>query len=308
MAEETHPLVQKDRLEAHRGDKANQPENTLASFQSALRSRAHAIETDVRLSRDQIAVLAHDDRLERCFRREGRVADFDAELMKGWGLVALPDLLAWLALEEEDEEDRVWKRGMWILLDIKMDDDPTLLVAAIARALKSVTTIAWEKRIILGCWNASTMLAARRLLPNYSLAHIGTSASYARHLLRPMPSLALNMAYTAIPFLPSFSSSSAVVSGRPLFAWTVNSESTMRWAIRHGAIDGVITDDPAAFRALCRRHELELAGRLLPPPPPSGRRSLSLAWDWCRVLFWHKVIFLYRRFWLMKLDYFKTTG
>ncbi|RDA83143.1 hypothetical protein CP532_3191 [Ophiocordyceps camponoti-leonardi (nom. inval.)] len=302
---------------AHRGDKIHARENSLPAFRSALRSRAHAIETDVRLSRDSVAVLAHDDGLARCFGREDgkRVADFEAEVLAGWGCVSLVEFLEWLVDgggggrlrdgegEEESEEDRDWKRGMWVLLDIKMDDDPNLLLAAIARAFKTVkTSTPWEKRILLGCWNASTILAARHHLPSHALAHIGTSPSYARHFIPHLPSLSLNMAYTSIPFLPS-----PVLTSRPVFAWTVNSEQTMRWAIRHGAVDGVITDDPAAFRALCRRYELEVAGRLTPPPSPPLRRSLSRAWDWCRVLFWHKVVFLYRRFWLKRLDYLTGT-
>lgn len=44
---------------AHRGHKAKWPENTMAAFKSALEVGAHAIETDVHLSRDGVAVLSH---------------------------------------------------------------------------------------------------------------------------------------------------------------------------------------------------------------------------------------------------------
>ncbi|PFH54939.1 hypothetical protein XA68_11559 [Ophiocordyceps unilateralis] len=207
---------------------------------------------------------------------------------------------------------------MWILLDIKMDDDAELLVSAIARAVQEVPSgsVPWEKRMVLGCWNASTLLAARRHLPNYALSHIGTSASYAAHFLGPQPNLALNLAYTAVPFAPFSSSSSSSSlppprrlrpsSSPPLFAWTVNGESTMRWALAHGNIDAVVTDDPAAFRALCRRWEDEVAGRALPPLRLPLLRSLALRWDWCCVRLRHRLVFLYRRFWLRKLDYLSS--
>ena len=44
---------------AHRGYKANYPENTLAAFKGAVRAGAHAIETDIHLSRDDVVVLSH---------------------------------------------------------------------------------------------------------------------------------------------------------------------------------------------------------------------------------------------------------
>ena len=44
---------------AHRGYKANYPENTLAAFKGAVRVGAHAIETDIHLSRDDVVVLSH---------------------------------------------------------------------------------------------------------------------------------------------------------------------------------------------------------------------------------------------------------
>lgn len=38
----------------------------------------------------------------------------------------------------------------------------------------------------------------------------------------------------------------AQCDGRPVYAWTVNEESKMRWDIREG-LDGVVTDDPKLF-------------------------------------------------------------
>lgn len=45
---------------AHRGHHAQHPENTLASFESAIALGCHGIETDVRISADGEAILVHD--------------------------------------------------------------------------------------------------------------------------------------------------------------------------------------------------------------------------------------------------------
>lgn len=44
---------------AHRGYKAAYPENTLRSFSAAVDIGAHAVETDIHLSRDKVVVLSH---------------------------------------------------------------------------------------------------------------------------------------------------------------------------------------------------------------------------------------------------------
>jgi phosphatidylglycerol phospholipase C len=43
----------------HRGYRAAFPENTMASFRGAVDIGAHAIETDVHLSKDGVVVLSH---------------------------------------------------------------------------------------------------------------------------------------------------------------------------------------------------------------------------------------------------------
>ena len=44
---------------AHRGFRAQHPENTLQAFAAAVAAGAHALETDVHLTRDDVVVLSH---------------------------------------------------------------------------------------------------------------------------------------------------------------------------------------------------------------------------------------------------------
>jgi glycerophosphoryl diester phosphodiesterase len=60
---------------AHRGDSAHRPENTLASFASALEAGADLIELDVQLTRDAHLVVIHDATLDRTTNGRGRIAD-----------------------------------------------------------------------------------------------------------------------------------------------------------------------------------------------------------------------------------------
>lgn len=44
---------------AHRGYKTKHPENTMGAFRGAVKVGAHAIETDVHLTKDNVVVLSH---------------------------------------------------------------------------------------------------------------------------------------------------------------------------------------------------------------------------------------------------------
>ena len=60
---------------AHRGDSAHRPENTLASFASALELGAELVELDVQLTRDGQVVVIHDETLERTTTGRGLVRE-----------------------------------------------------------------------------------------------------------------------------------------------------------------------------------------------------------------------------------------
>jgi len=59
----------------HRGAAGHAPENTLASIATAAALGATWVEFDVKLTRDGVAVLFHDDALERTTNGTGKVAD-----------------------------------------------------------------------------------------------------------------------------------------------------------------------------------------------------------------------------------------
>ena len=58
---------------AHRGDSAHRPENTLASFASALEVGAELVELDIQLTKDGHVVVIHDPTLDRTTTGRGAV-------------------------------------------------------------------------------------------------------------------------------------------------------------------------------------------------------------------------------------------
>ncbi|MDX2027517.1 MAG: glycerophosphodiester phosphodiesterase [Alphaproteobacteria bacterium] len=62
---------------AHRGASALAPENTMAAFRLAREQGAVWIETDVKLTRDGVPILMHDDTLDRTTDGKGPVAAQD---------------------------------------------------------------------------------------------------------------------------------------------------------------------------------------------------------------------------------------
>ncbi len=61
---------------AHRGFSGKYPENTLLAFEKAIEAGADGAELDVHLTKDNILVVIHDERIDRTTDGEGFVADF----------------------------------------------------------------------------------------------------------------------------------------------------------------------------------------------------------------------------------------
>ena len=67
------------RLIGHRGVKDLEPENTLKSISTAFELGLECVEVDVKISKDKIPLLLHDDSLERTTTGFGLVSNFRFE-------------------------------------------------------------------------------------------------------------------------------------------------------------------------------------------------------------------------------------
>lgn len=234
---------------AHRGYKAKFPENTMGAFKGAVEVGAHAIETDIHLSKDGVVVLSHDVDLKRCFGRPEKIIDCNWSFLSTLqtlkeprqSMPRLSDLLEYLA--QPGLED------IWLLLDIKLDnnaDDVIRLIGETIRRVSPSDKRPWHDRVVLGCWAAKYLPLCDDYLPGFPITHIGFSILYAYHFLKvPNVSFNLLLAVLMTPWGEAFIKK-AKAQKRPIFAWTVNDERRMRWGIRK-ELDGIITDDPKLF-------------------------------------------------------------
>ena len=93
--------------------------------------------------------------------------------------------------------------------------------------------------------------------------HIGFSTSYASHFFT-IPNVGFNMLFPTLvaPGGRRFLREAREKYHRKVIAWTVNAEERMEWCIRR-ELDGVITDDPAVFLDVCRRHKADEKEKLM---------------------------------------------
>lgn len=158
------------RMIAHRGAGLYAPENTLAAMRYGARCGCKMFEYDVKLSRDKVAILLHDDTLDRTSNAVGRANEFD-----------------FAQLSEFDF-------GSWHSADYVGEPIPTLACIAnftIGKQLHSnieiKPNVGWERQT--GHWVA---IQARRLWHNAQLPPLLSSFSIE----------ALEAAAQAAPELP----------------------------------------------------------------------------------------------------------
>ena len=169
---EAGPLVS-----AHRGGPMPAyPENALATFEHTLRYAPALIECDVRLSRDSVLVMMHDDTLDRTTTGTGLVsehtlAELRALLLKDAYRVITPFRIPTLA------ETLAWAEHRAILtLDVKQDVAPRQVVDLV-RQMNA------EDRVVIIVYTLDDLLRYHRLAPDLNLSASASTLEEAYTLL-----------------------------------------------------------------------------------------------------------------------------
>jgi len=241
---QTHPYFTNDRVIvlAHRGG-AIPTENTIAAFQIALAGGADVIETDIQATKDGVAVLFHDETIERLTGVKKRVSELDwSELsqMKLSEATSVPSLRQ--ALTEFPSAK--------FNIDIKSQD-------AIADLVSTVETLLAHERVLVSSFSNKRRLLA---LSQFSKP-VATSASATVvvkvwfYSLIGLPSTVIAKTLKGIGALqiprrmkflrldsPRFIKK-VLTTGTQLHYWTINDPKEILELASQGA-SGIVTDVP----------------------------------------------------------------
>ena len=84
---------------------------------------------------------------------------------------------------------------IWVLLDIKLDNNAEKVMSLIAETIKSVPPNPkrpWRERLVLGIWAAKFVPLCQRYSPGFPVSHIGFSTYYAQQFLK-VPGVSFNI-------------------------------------------------------------------------------------------------------------------
>ncbi|WP_330337529.1 glycerophosphodiester phosphodiesterase [Streptomyces sp. NBC_00557] len=153
---------------AHRGDPYRLRENTLASLRSALVRGADVVEVDVRLTRDGVPVLLHDDTLERLWGVGRPLAALSAEEVRGLTAGGVPTLAEALAATGDHR----------VMVDLCGRVERRM----VDRVMDVVRQSGAEERVYY-CAGAEAMLAVRAADPAAEIALTRTTLAPPRPVL-----------------------------------------------------------------------------------------------------------------------------
>ncbi|MCL8017655.1 glycerophosphodiester phosphodiesterase [Streptomyces sp. AS02] len=153
---------------AHRGDPYRVRENTLPSLRSALGQGADVVEIDVRLTKDGVPVLLHDETLKRLWEQDRPLLALSAAEVRGLTAGGVPTLRQALAVCD----------GSRVMLDLPGTPD----VRAARRIVDVVRECGAQDRVYY-CADAPAMLAVRAADPAAEIALTWTTLAPPRPAL-----------------------------------------------------------------------------------------------------------------------------
>jgi glycerophosphoryl diester phosphodiesterase len=236
---------------AHRGYSHAAPENTLAAIRLGLVSGAELVEIDVRLTRDGVPVLMHDDGLRRTAGRSERVRELDA------AEVASLDAGSWFSPQFAKERVPTLTEA----LDIVTAERPMLVEIkeadageATARAISAAGAV---DRVVIQSFLPEALAGARKALPEAPIGLLLPALEgYAREAQEWVSEVSRRVAvcggcfaavaYPAVgPRLVEY----LARRGQSVWAWTVDSEERMIELASWG-VGGIITNVPTVALGL----------------------------------------------------------
>jgi len=258
------------------------PENTLRSFEQAIKDGSEGIESDVHITADDVIVMFHDTTLDRTTNGKGLITArnyFGADGLEHVRTLKEPvqqiptfKELCTLLMEPEN-------RHVSLNVDIKPNNDPERLFRIMGEVVHQFPNYENDlaPRLILGLWHPKFIQPAKHHVPTLRRAHIGASpADAVKYFWNDCDAFSIRFPSLVGAEGQAFLRK-AREANKDVMVWTVNRKDEMVEAARYG-VKAILTDYTADLHKL--RDEMKgtsaySPSRLRRGPPPE-RQSLVL--------------------------------
>lgn len=208
----------------HRGASAVALENTIAAFAAAIAAGADGIEFDVRLSRDGVPVIIHDDTLSRTHGVRRRVVDLTAEELRSVGVPSLRELF-----------ELMTGNSLLLCLEIK-SREPELPELC----CRMVREFGFEERVIVECFDLDVL----RPIQLRTAALFEPRIYAERNLIERALAVGATVLALHHRLAKAMLVEKAKAASLTVVVWTVDDPAWVARARLMG-IDALITNDPA---------------------------------------------------------------
>ncbi|MHA1551753.1 MAG: glycerophosphodiester phosphodiesterase [Candidatus Heimdallarchaeaceae archaeon] len=238
---------------AHRGRSAFTPESSFLAFKEAYDLNVDVLETDIRITKDGIPVIFHDETLDRTTNGKGKISDFNLDELMAF------DLGYWHTKKEKGEYP-FRNMGLHILplqsffekfprvkinLDIKDEfkQAPSIL-------FETIKDSGAEQRVLVGSFHNKQIIRFREISKHFE---IPTSANSKEVLAfvsnlwifskKDYCALQVPLTHSFIKIVTASSIKKAHRNRIAVHPWTINNKEIML-SLLSWKIDGIFTDDP----------------------------------------------------------------
>lgn len=251
-------------LFAHRGGGRHAPENTLAAMRVGRSHGFSAVEFDVKLSRDSVAILMHDDTLDRTANGAGAVASID--------IARLETLHANRGLELTFPDEPIprfsavakYLHGLGLIANIEIKPCPGREVET-GRLVAELTAELWRDRFVkplVSSFSPAALIAANSAAPDLPIGVLCEKPADEHWRL------AAELGAVSLHCDQQHADADLVrathAKGLRLLAWTVNDAERAGELMRLG-VDGLFTDE---LEAMARQFPAQLADTGKPMSDP----------------------------------------
>jgi glycerophosphoryl diester phosphodiesterase len=218
-------------LLGHRGAPHERPENTVASFEEAMRQGSHWVELDVQRSRDGVPVVIHDATLERTTDGRGAVAEArwsELERVRVGG-EPLPSL----------EQAVRWAKGAGAVLNVEIK------AAGVEEAtLEALSAGGILERTIISSFDPEIVRRVGSLSPHATRFLL--SEAWDEDTPAAVDAAGAGGLCLRVDAASPLALEVLAARGIPVIVWTVNDSDRMRELLLAG-VHGIITNIPSAL-------------------------------------------------------------